>query len=264
MGARRRFGSLGHLGKAGGGAFTPAQLTGLVAWYKADVGVFSDAGVTPAVNSGNVQQWNDQSGHGYNLIQATTANKPTFLTAGLNSKPAVSFAQASNQFVQTALSTVVMGTGTTGSGFAVLQMTSAVPSNGTALSYAVTAGSDFNAPGNARFINRATTTNAIGSFRNSVAGPSSAVSLSTTVHIGTVYDGTNATSWLNNVSGGTGAQTSAWATNGAIVIGSAQNAGNAVGTGSSWDGPISEVVITTSALSSTDRANLEAYFTSRW
>ena len=45
-------------------------------WLRADAGVFSDAGVTPAVTSNNVQQWNDQSGNTKNASQATVGNRP--------------------------------------------------------------------------------------------------------------------------------------------------------------------------------------------
>jgi hypothetical protein len=34
--------------------------------------------------------------------------------------------------------------------------------------------------------------------------------------------------------------------------------------GNAWEGPISEVVLTNSVLSSTDLSNLDAYFVSRW
>jgi hypothetical protein len=37
--------------------------SGSVLWYKADAGVFKDAGVTPCSNGDLVKQWNDQSGN---------------------------------------------------------------------------------------------------------------------------------------------------------------------------------------------------------
>jgi hypothetical protein len=37
-----------------------------------DLGVFSDAGTTPATNTGIIIQWNDQSGNGYNFSGGTT------------------------------------------------------------------------------------------------------------------------------------------------------------------------------------------------
>lgn len=71
----------------------PNNIGGLQLWLKADAGVFSDAGVTPATNGATVQQWNDQSGNGNNATQATAANRPTYQTGlpGFNSLPAITF-----------------------------------------------------------------------------------------------------------------------------------------------------------------------------
>jgi hypothetical protein len=94
---------MGLLGVGGSGAppppFTPASLPGLIGWYKADAGVFSDAGITPATNGGTIQQWNDQSGHGNNLLQATSASRPTYTTGALNSLPVID--NPSAMFMQT-------------------------------------------------------------------------------------------------------------------------------------------------------------------
>lgn len=43
--------------------------------------MYSDAGVTPAVAGGSVQQWNDQSGSGNNVSQATASNRPKYNTS---------------------------------------------------------------------------------------------------------------------------------------------------------------------------------------
>jgi hypothetical protein len=77
-----RFGfpALGARRRSGGAAapFAPSDVSGLQFWLKADAGVYSDAGVTPAANGATVQQWNDQSGNGWNLTQATAGNRPTY------------------------------------------------------------------------------------------------------------------------------------------------------------------------------------------
>lgn len=72
-------------------AGTPASLAGLTLWVKSDTQVFSDAGVTPAVNAGPVMQWNDQSGNGYHISQPTLAFQPIFYTNVINGKPFLSF-----------------------------------------------------------------------------------------------------------------------------------------------------------------------------
>lgn len=62
------------------GAEKPAPL----AWYKADAGLTIDG-------SNRVAQWDDQSGNGYHITQATDNYKPTKVLAGLNSLPIVRF-----------------------------------------------------------------------------------------------------------------------------------------------------------------------------
>jgi len=64
-------------------AWTPASLTGLKAWYKSDVGI--------TLNSGNVSQWDDQSGNGNHLIQATATNQPLYSTGILNGYQGLQF-----------------------------------------------------------------------------------------------------------------------------------------------------------------------------
>jgi uncharacterized repeat protein (TIGR01451 family) len=60
-------------------AEAPADIhDGLLMWHRSDVGVFSDAGVTPSVNAGAVQQWNDLSGNDNHLIQETGAAQPVY------------------------------------------------------------------------------------------------------------------------------------------------------------------------------------------
>jgi hypothetical protein len=70
----------------------PTDIANLKLWLKADAGVFSDAGVTPAVNNDSVQQWNDQSGNGNNATQASGPSRPTYKTGIVNGKPVIRFA----------------------------------------------------------------------------------------------------------------------------------------------------------------------------
>jgi len=62
-----------------------------ILWLKADAGVYSDAGITPATNGQPVQQWNDQSGNNYHLSQLTAGVKPTLASTSVNGKPALLF-----------------------------------------------------------------------------------------------------------------------------------------------------------------------------
>jgi hypothetical protein len=66
----------------------------LVASWMADKQVYNDAGTTLATNTQTVQQWNDQSGSGQNLSQATSGSRPQFLTGQQNGLPGVKLAGA--------------------------------------------------------------------------------------------------------------------------------------------------------------------------
>ncbi|MFH1850998.1 MAG: invasin domain 3-containing protein, partial [Candidatus Neomarinimicrobiota bacterium] len=67
-------------------------MSNLQLWLRADVGVYSDAGVTPATEGQSVRQWNDQSGNGRNFTGAV--KKPVFraAAAALDNAPALEYA----------------------------------------------------------------------------------------------------------------------------------------------------------------------------
>jgi lysophospholipase L1-like esterase len=79
-------------------------IPGLKAYYKADAGLWQDtAGTTPAVaNADPVGRWDDQSGNGYHLTQATAGNRPTLATNRFKGLPAVNFLTASSQWLTNA------------------------------------------------------------------------------------------------------------------------------------------------------------------
>ena len=60
-------------------------------WLRADAGTFSDAGSTPALNTNQIRQWNDQSGNNRNATQATSANRPLLHLNAANGMPALRF-----------------------------------------------------------------------------------------------------------------------------------------------------------------------------
>ena len=63
--------------------FTPDQLTGLVAWYKADALSLNDGDA--------VATWTDSSGNSNDATQGTGSAQPTFKTSIINGKPVVRF-----------------------------------------------------------------------------------------------------------------------------------------------------------------------------
>ena len=63
-------------------------------WLKADGNVYRDAGVTPAADGDQVQQWNDNSGNNNFASQPLVVNRPVYRAAvvnGANTFPAIQF-----------------------------------------------------------------------------------------------------------------------------------------------------------------------------
>ena len=83
---------------AAGGITDPTDITGLELWLDAEQGVYKDAGTTLAANNETVQQWNDQSGNGNHVSQATAGERPTLKTSGINSKYSVEFSASDRLF----------------------------------------------------------------------------------------------------------------------------------------------------------------------
>jgi hypothetical protein len=69
----------------GSSAWTPAKLSDLALWLDAD-----DAS-TITLNGSTVSQWNDKSGNGRNASQATAANQPTRTLSGLGGRTVLTF-----------------------------------------------------------------------------------------------------------------------------------------------------------------------------
>jgi hypothetical protein len=82
-------------------SFTPATLTGVLVWLKADAGTFQDSALTtPATaDAAPVGGWVDQSGSGNDLLQATAGLRPTLQTGELDTRPVIRF-DGSDDFLE--------------------------------------------------------------------------------------------------------------------------------------------------------------------
>lgn len=69
--------------------WTPLDGGNLRAWYRADAGLLdaSDAPIT--VDGTAIKTWQDQSGNGHHLTQATAGKRPTYKTGAMNGLPGV-------------------------------------------------------------------------------------------------------------------------------------------------------------------------------
>ncbi|MGN6435256.1 MAG: T9SS type A sorting domain-containing protein [Agriterribacter sp.] len=85
-------------------AATPAGVTGVRVWAKADAGVYADFGTQSAMAGDGVAQWNDFSGNNIHLYQRTASERPIFIsgdTIAFNYNPAIKF---TNSYLKTELS----------------------------------------------------------------------------------------------------------------------------------------------------------------
>lgn len=95
---------LGH--GFGSPAFSPADISGLKLWLKADAGLYQDAAMTTPATANNdpVGGWADQSGLGNHATQAVSGSRGIYRPSSQNSKPGVEFTKASTQQLLTSLS----------------------------------------------------------------------------------------------------------------------------------------------------------------
>jgi hypothetical protein len=124
---------------------------------------------------------------------------------------------------------------------------------------------DFSDVGSASWIDIFTisgSTGNTGTYRNGFYAEDS-LTIGAPTRFGNIFDDTLDTNYIDGVAqGGTASATGLnWASPGTITVSSA--AYN-FATGGFWNGPISEIVITNTALSPTDRTNLDNYFKAKW
>lgn len=231
-------------------SFTPASLTGLIGWWKADTGV-TGSPVTAVA---------DQSGVGHNLVNAGTV---PFNATGFNGHPAFDFSAANDAGLSA--NPFAIGTGNKGSVFVIGQMLTGTASGGRAACYSdlVDAGGvDYGADGSSAWIFRDATNNAIQTYRNGLGVVTTAISLATNYVLGCIYDGTNVTHYVNGATGSTTTINKNWVSAGTFAIGNGINAGGLVHL-NAWDGPIAEVIVT-NADNTANVAAIYAYAQSKY
>lgn len=242
---------------------SPLDLPNLLAWYTADSQVYVDAGSTLATNTQTVQQWNDKSGNGYHLKQATSGKRPQYLSAGFNtSYPTVKFLASSAGWLATDVNTVAFGSGGNTSGFFVGTMTTNAAAYSRALAGAPPSNNDSDATARI-WATRNGSADEIRAYNGGSVGIQ-AVSLSTPLRFGVVFNGTNGTSYLNNANPVTDGATGTFGTGAGMLAVGVDITNSQTPGGNYWDGLFSEIVITLSALSSTERTDLDNYFVARW
>lgn len=242
------------LGTGGTATWTPASLgSALIAWYKADAGVYKDAGSTLAGNNETVQQWNDQSGNSYHLSQGTLVSRATYKTNTLNALPIISADNTLfDQYLATTGQPVTLG-GTLLSAFMVRKVTAASAA-GRVLTISTPGSGDLGADVCIIEYDPSITTP-----KSYNAGDKSngTVSSGTWNQLGSIWDGTNNTMYIGNVAQTGVANTPTFASAVDISLFSDGSADNV-------SGQIAEIIFTNTALSAGDRNSLATYFTNKW
>jgi hypothetical protein len=79
-------------GDGPGGVGRTDGTSNLTMWLKADVGTYTDADCSLAASNGDpIACWDDQSGSDLNVVAASAAGWPSYVTDTLNSQPVVTF-----------------------------------------------------------------------------------------------------------------------------------------------------------------------------
>ena len=238
---------------SGAGAWSPSDLSGLLAWYDA-----SDSGSLTLTGS-LVDQWNDLSGNGNHFTASGTA-RPTYGATSFNtSKPGITFdggdaiSKATSSYGGgTVLSAFVVGTYANNAGGAYDRM----------LSYSM-GSNDYSNANSAAFLLQDNTNLAIQGFRgNAAKSTSAALTAGTAYRFGSVFDGTNHTIYINNSASSAVSSTGTFGANGLISFGAEPPALTAA----TWTGIVAEIILCTDDLTagSTARSDMDNYFTTRW
>jgi hypothetical protein len=215
----------------GGDPWTPADIT-TAAWYDATTGVSDTAGA--------VDQWDDLSGNNNDLVQTGT-NRPTTNSVTLNSLNVIDFDGSNDSMAHTA-------------SFATQ------PASFAAVFVRDTSGADhtiFDGEGaSGRNMLRLRSTNVLAIFAGSFLGTDS-ITTGPMMASGVFDDGSSEIRLDGGtaVSGTTGTQD----LDGGLRVGA-----STTGASQLLNGKIAEIVITDTALSTSDRQKLEGYLAWRW
>lgn len=217
--------------------WTPAALGSLLAlWLDAD-----DSS-TITLNGSTVSQWNDKSGNGRHVSQATAASQPTYTVNGLNGQSVLTF-DGINDFLNANFSLPTATFALVGS------LTQNSANIYYPLGFQTTTGAGYFAGGG--FLGQRS-----GMFNGSVilTAPQTVTLDSPFIGVG----GFSAAGMLVGFNGNTPASDPATLSMNTLLIGARGDAAFP------FSGPISEVVFTSTTLSTADRQRLEGYLAHKW
>jgi hypothetical protein len=230
--------------------WSPSALSPL-AWYDAQ----TESTLTKASNL--VSQWNDRGTNGNNLTQATSDSRPSYSATGLNSLPAVT--SDGNKL----MSRNMTGIGSLTDKLAVFAAASVSSTGvGPLASWRDLLGGDDDAdPLNAQLIASNSGDADVFAYRNNAFRGTKAVTYDTAHIMGSVFDGTNHTMYIDGVAGTAVASTGNFSTetftNLAVL-------GNGNATPSYWHGALGEMIVVIGEVTTANRQRIEGYLAHRW
>lgn len=253
-----------------GSNWTPADLgSALRIWVKADTGINTTGSLI------NIAA--DQSGNGFHLVNTGGTRRPTLNATGYNSLPSIDFTAASDMYLATqglpdTASPKALALGTASSWFFIGRMNAGVAAYGRAMNYlgpttCAGSGQDYDQADSVVAIVRNASTSAICNNQGDGAARASAtVSLNTNMRVLMIFDNTNTTLYINNVQAAQTARSFNLGSSGVLAVGTAMGCGSGSvnpAAGSGWEGTMAEIIVTNTALNSTERNNLDTYVVAR-
>jgi len=242
-------------------AFTPASLTGLVAWYDASIyASLTKVGGGTLASGDQIATWADQSPNGYTLTGGGAA-PPLYQSTGFNTtKPTVSWPGDGPRGFVTTTTVNKFNSGTAASLFVVGRINATGLDNGARIAgFAVTGSA--NDTGGADMIFLFNNGGSLSSYAAGVVG-SVAYSTGTDYRFGVALNASDSDIYLNNtatddVGGGT-----TFTSTGAIAVGIRQQSN--VASDITFSGVMSEVIIGNAVWSAADFTNLYNYAGTKW
>jgi hypothetical protein len=222
----------------------------LVAWYRADA-------ISGLADAASVATWEDQSGNGRHLVQATGAAQPTYQTNEINGEPVVRFGGTDDVMQYVGGADFI--TGTTLTAFVVARRIAHVE-NATLLSLAPSGTDDYTVPEGA-LIGWEPNTASLADYRNNQSFANVGHPGNGTAFIyAALFDGAEHTSYKNGTASTTEAATGTFGVR-RLILGARWEGGTTARYGN-YD--LAEVLVYQSALSDSKREWVEDYLTAKY
>lgn len=240
------------------GAPTTIFSTSLTGWYDPS----DAASITQSI--GLVSQWNDKSGNGNHLTGSGTG-RPTYGATVIQGKPGLTLDGVNNLM---SVSGVAPGSTSAMSLFTMSEADATMTQQDRLLTYTGNGEGNDNTSGSAGFLIAESVYGTIGARRSTTwlgawhtvyasgAQPPMGKQL---VRMGSVFDGTNHTFYLDNSPSTPLASTGAFASPGVLRLGVFSDDSSF-----KWTGNVGEIILVKRAATSTDRDKLQRWFVRNW